>query len=158
MQQRMFSRPTFNIQQNMGLKRRSTMGRYPRCCVEKRVSCPDMTDIYSAHLNCNRNCVLVECRTCLLDKATHQNGANAVTDRYFRITPWAGLNLASVSFGPAPGRAKFIRRAAQVDCEGLAYLIPTTSDGDIGMTISLSGGSYDIIDQDQIWIFFLRKA
>jgi hypothetical protein len=125
--------------------------------MEKRMSCPDMTDIYSAHLNCYRNCVLVECRTCLLDKegckSTHQNGANAVTDRYFRITPWAGLNLASVSFGPALGRAKFIRRAAQADCEGLAYLMPTTSDGDIGMTISLSGGSYDIIDQDQIWIF-----
>ena len=88
----------------------------------------------------------MECRTRLLDKIgckpTFQYGANAVTGRDFKISSWAGLNLASVSFGPALGRAKFTRRAAQADCEGLAYLMPTTSDGDIDMTISLSGNNY----------------
>jgi hypothetical protein len=35
--------------------------------------------------------------------------------------------------------------------------MPTTSDGDIDMTISLSGEYCDIIDQDPIWNF-LRKG
>jgi hypothetical protein len=91
------------------------------------------------------------------DKSAFQCGANAVTGRDFTISSRAGLNLASVSIGPALGRAKFIRRAAQADYEGLAYLMPTTSDGDIDMTISLSGEYCDIIDQDPIWNFFAER-
>ena len=91
------------------------------------------------------------------DKSAFQYGENAVTGRDFTISSRAGLNLASVSIGPALGRAKFIRCAAQADYEGLAYLMPTTSDGDIDMTISLSGEYCDIIDQDPIWNFFAER-
>ena len=84
------------------------------------------------------------------DKSTFQHGANAVTGRTLTVFSWAGLNLASILFGPAPGRASFIRRVAQADCEGVMYLMPTTSDDDIDVAISLSRQNFDIIGQDPI--------
>lgn len=91
------------------------------------------------------------------DKSTFQYGANAVTGRDLTISSWAGLNLSSISFGPAFGRATFVRRALQADCEGLGYLMPTTSDGDIDLAISLSKGDYDSIGQDPIWKHFAER-
>ena len=91
------------------------------------------------------------------DRSTFQYGANAVTGRDLTVSSWAGLNLGSISFGPALGRAAFIRRAIQADCEGLAYFMPATSDGDIDVTISLSKEDYDIIDQDPIWKQFAER-
>ena len=88
------------------------------------------------------------------DKSTFQYGANAIIGRDLTTSSWAGLNLASISFGPALGGAAFIRRAVQADCERLAYFMPTTSNGDIGVTIGLGKGDYDIIDQDPIWKHF----
>ena len=91
------------------------------------------------------------------DRSTFQYGANAVTGRDFTVSSWAGLNLASVSFGPTLGRAAFIRRAAQADCEGLGYLMPTTSDGDIDLTISLRREDSDVLGQDPIWTHFAER-
>ena len=91
------------------------------------------------------------------DKSTFQYGANAVSGRDLTISSWAGLNLATISFGPALGRAKFIRRPVQADCEGLAYLMPATIDGDIDLAISLSSADYGSIGQDPVWNTFAER-
>jgi trichothecene 3-O-acetyltransferase len=85
------------------------------------------------------------------DKSTFQYGANAVGDRDLTISSWAGLQLASVSFGFPLGQPTFVRRAIQADCEGLAYLMPTTIDGDIDVAVSLRKDDLDVLEQDSVW-------
>lgn len=91
------------------------------------------------------------------DKSTFQYGANAVMDRDLTISSWAGLKLATVSFGCALGQPTFVRRAIQADCEGLAYLMPTTIDGDIDVAVSLRRDDLDILEQDSVWKCFAEK-
>jgi hypothetical protein len=91
------------------------------------------------------------------DKSTFQYGANAVPSRDFTVSSWAGLNLASLLFGPVLGSAAFVRRAIQADCEGLGYLMPTTRDGDVDLAISLTREDHDIIDQDPTWKQFAER-
>lgn len=69
----------------------------------------------------------------------------------FTISSWAGLNLASISFGPVLGKAPFIRRAIQADCEEIVYLMPATSDSDVDLVIILSTEKHDTISRDPIW-------
>lgn len=90
-------------------------------------------------------------------RSTFQYGANAVTGRDLTISSWASLHLASIPFGSSLGKVTFIRRALQAECEELGYLVPTTSNGDVDLTISLSKEDYDIIDLDPIWKHFVEK-
>jgi hypothetical protein len=92
------------------------------------------------------------------DRSTFQYGSNVLTGRDFTISSWAGLNLALLSFGPVLGRAAFIRRAIQADCEGLAYLMPATLAGDIDLVVSLSMEDHDYIDRDLVWRQFATRV
>jgi hypothetical protein len=91
------------------------------------------------------------------DKSTFFYGANAVAGRDLTISSWAGLQSALVSFGCALGQPTFVRRAIQADCEGLAYLTPTTIDGDIDVAVSLRRDDLDVLEQDSVWKQFAEK-
>ncbi|KAI0537097.1 putative trichothecene 3-O-acetyltransferase [Xylaria digitata] len=89
------------------------------------------------------------------DKRTISFLAGCDTARDVMLSSWANQNSYQLDFGLELGSHRAVRRPRFDSLPGLAYFMPKTPEGDIGVAISLSAGDTEVLRADSE---FLKHA